>query len=102
MSVEKCPMSEAYGFYWQSDSIERSIPDVCQRICESLWNAAILEQRAEIDLMHDCDSFNLSYEDTSLQGGPQSAQRSISILTNCDEHGEDAFSESYTFTCLNK
>lgn len=94
-------MANAYGFYWQSDSIERAIPEVCQKTCEGLWNAAIQEQRADVDLMHDCDSFNLSYEDTSLQGGPDSAERSISILTNCDDHNQDAFSESYTFTCKN-
>ena len=94
-------MTEAYGFYWQQNGTsENQIPEVCRETCEKLWETAMKTQPAEIDIFHDCDSFNLSYDDLSLQGGPDSDERFVSILTFCDEHSEDAFSESYTFRCL--
>lgn len=101
MATEKCPMSDEYKFYWEIDTNERKIPDVCQKVCSKLWETAIQAGAPDIDMFHNCASFNLSYEDTSLQGGPESAERSVSILTNCDDHYQNAFSESYTFICPN-
>lgn len=102
--ISSCPMSFDTGFYWDSGdphNPSNDIPDICRKICTGLWESAIQNEVPEIDLFHDCESSALDYSDQSLQGGTGSNIRTVSVLTDCDEHGEEAFSQSYPFTCPN-
>lgn len=93
-------MSESRQFYW--DNEKGGFPEVCERVCSALWEAALRLKPDDIDVFEgDCESKMTDYGGTSLQGRPDSSKRYVGVLTMCGEHNTDAFAELYSFDCPN-
>ncbi len=94
-------MAQFGAYYWENEHDSRGFPEICLEQCGALMEQA-RQQPAEIDLFEsDCTSGSVEYEDTMLQGSPESPKRRLSILNMCTKHDVEAFSETYVFECPN-
>jgi len=91
---EKCPLGS--GLYWDG-----GIPDICSENCEALWDNAKDNLAPEIDNFSKDRISGVEFGGESLQRYGATSGRSFSILSSLISTGEDAFSESWDFTCPN-
>ncbi len=93
---ERCPLENG-TMHWDNESLF-TIPDVCTTQCGDIWDAATQEKPDDLDTFDpECKHFT-EYGGTSLYRS-EGALRSVGILQLCMKTGEEAFAETWSFTC---
>lgn len=88
-------------------SATHDIPDTCRRICEALWDKAIMTQSPESDTFNEacelsdpCDhevEYSSEFLQKSATGG--AALRFYSMNFECAPTRRELFSKTFFFTC---